>query len=388
MINKTTILYVLLCLLLKTFTATAQITPAAHRTGEYLPMLKNKKVGVVTNHTGLIEKTHLVDSLLNLDISITAIFCPEHGFRGDKEAGLTIESSTDIKTGIKIISLYGNNKKPTANDLRNIDVLLFDMQDVGVRYYTYISTMHYVMEAAAENRKQVIVLDRPNPNGFYIDGPVLDMTYSSFVGMHPIPVVYGMTIGELALMINGEGWLKNKIKCNITVIECENYTHNSRYMLPVPPSPNLPCMEAVYLYPSLGFFEGTVVSEGRGTHFPFQTYGHPLLKGLPFEFTPVSIPEATKPKFNNIKCYGEDLRNTMIAKGEVNELTLIYLINSYRQLKLTDFFNSFFRYLAGNNNLQKQIEDNTDIEDIRASWSDDLEKFKAVRQKYLLYEDF
>jgi len=389
MFYKSTILFLLFCLFLKTNETNSQntkIIPAAYRTEFYIQMLKDKRVGIVTNHTGLVEKTLLVDTLLSLGIIINAIFCPEHGFRGDKDAGQTIENSVDIKTGVKIISLYGDRKKPTPNDLRTVDILLFDLQDVGVRFYTYISTLHYVMEAAAENHKPLIVLDRPNPNGFYIDGPVLDKSCTSFVGMHPIPIVYGMTIGELATMINGEGWLKNKVKCKLTVIECENYKRDSRYILPVPPSPNLPNMKAIYLYPSLGFFEGTVVSEGRGTHFPFQVFGHPLLKDLPFEFTPVSMLGAKKPKFMNVKCFGEDLRNTLIAKGEVNEIALIYLISAYKQLKLTDFFNSFFRLLAGNTNLQKQIEDNFDIEDIRASWADDLEKFKIIRQKYLLYE--
>jgi len=386
MFYKNTTLFILFYLFLKIVETNAQIIPAAHRTNIYVPMLKDKNVGIVTNHTGLIENSHLVDSLLSLNVKIKAIFCPEHGFRGDKDAGLTIENSTDVKTGIKIISLYGDRKKPTAVDLRNIDILLFDLQDVGVRFYTYISTMHYIMEAAAENQKRVIVLDRPNPNGFYIDGPVLDMAFTSFVGMHPIPVVYGMTIGELALMLNGEGWLKNKIKCSLTVIECENYTHTSRYILPVPPSPNLPNMESVYLYPSLGFFEGTVVSEGRGTNFPFQIYGHPLLKDFPFEFTPTSMPGANQPKSKNVRCYGEDLRNTLIAKGETSELSLVYLILAYQRLKLPNFFNSYFRYLAGNDKLQKQIENGIDIEEIRASWSDDLDRFKLLREKYLLYK--
>lgn len=383
MFRKNTILFILF---IKIIEINGQIIPGAHRIEHYIPFLKDKNVGIVTNHTGRINTVLLVDSLLNLNIKIETIFCPEHGFRGDKEAGATINNSLDHKTGIKIISLYGERKKPNSKDLQNIDVLLFDLQDVGVRYYTYISTLHYIMEAAAENQKRVIVLDRPNPNGFYIDGPVLEPECSSFVGMHPIPVVYGMTIGELATMINGEGWLKNKIKCNLTVIECENYTHEIKYKLPVPTSPNLPNMEAVYLYPSLGFFEGTIVSVGRGTEFPFTIYGHPQLINAPFEFTPKSTPGATQPKLNNVKCFGEDLHNTLIAKGEHNEISLIYLINAFQKLNFPDFFNSYFRLLAGTTKLQTQIENKNNIEDIRLSWKKDLTKFKILRQKYLLYE--
>jgi uncharacterized protein YbbC (DUF1343 family) len=377
-------LFCFFCFFIKNV-AIGQIIPGAERLDYYLPMLANKSIAIVTNHTGLVMGVHLVDTLKSRNVKINVIFCPEHGFRGDADAGQHIDNSKDTKTGIPIVSLYGNKKKPTAKDLADVEILLFDLQDVGVRYYTYISTLHYIMEAAAENQKHVIVLDRPNPNGFYIDGPVLDTAFRSFVGMHPIPVVYGMTIGELGKMINGEGWLKNKKQCRLTIVECLNYTHQSRYVLPVPPSPNLRNMAAVYLYPSLGFFEGTVVSAGRGTDFPFQVYGHPLLKEHPFEYTPKSVPGATSPKFLGNKCYGEDLRNTAIARGEHNEIALIFLVRAYQNLTLPDFFNSYFRLLAGNNILRKQIEEGVEIGKIRESWQPEIEKFKVKREKYLLY---
>ncbi len=382
--GKNTILFSLFFVFLKNVLL-GQIIPAANRVEIYKPMLEGKRIAIVTNYTGLVMNTHLVDTLQSLKMKISVIFCPEHGFRGNADAGQLIDNSRDQKTGIPIISLYGNKKKPLTSDLAGIDIILFDLQDVGVRYYTYISTLHYVMESAAENQKHVIVLDRPNPNGFYIDGPVLDTAFRSFVGLHPIPVVYGMTIGELGKMINGEGWLKNKLQCKLTIIECLNYTHKSRYILPVRPSPNLPNMAAVYLYPSLGFFEGTVVSEGRGTPFPFQVYGHPLLKNHPFEYTPVSMPGATSPKFMGNKCFGEDLRNTAMAKGEHSEIALIFLIRAYENLKIPTFFNSFFPLLAGNKQLQKQIEQGTDLNTIRESWQPELEHFKQKREKYLLY---
>jgi len=365
--------------------ASQEIIPGAHRTELFVPQLENKNVGIVTNHTGLIEKIHLIDSLLKRGIKIKKIFCPEHGFRGHADAGELIENDIDPQTKIPIVSLYGNIKKPTRTHLQDIEILIFDMQDVGVRFYTYISTMHYVMEAAAENDIPLIVLDRPNPNGFYIDGPVLDTALRSFVGMHPIPVVYGMTIGELAAMINGEGWIQTPKPCHLTVIPCVNYTHQSRYILPVAPSPNLPNMKAVYLYPSLGFFEGTVVSCGRGTAYPFQVYGHPLLKKFPFEFTPQPMPGAKKPKFMGEKCYGENLQGTLIAQGKVEKLTLIFLIQSYQSLKISNFFNSYFNYLAGTKTLKKQIESGFSEDEIRNSWLTDIEKFKQLREKYLLY---
>lgn len=361
------------------------IIPGAHRTEMYLPLLEKKSVGIVTNHSGMINSVHLVDSLLNYGITIKKIFSPEHGFRGIADAGELIKNDIDTKTKLPIISLYDKVKKPSPEHLRDVEILVFDIQDVGVRYYTFISTLHYVMEAAAENSIPLIVLDRPNPNGFYIDGPVLDTTLRSFVGLHPIPVVYGMTIGEVALMINGERWIKSEKPCQLTIIPCLNYTHQSKYILPVPPSPNLPNMASVYLYPSLGFFEGTVISTGRGTPFPFQVYGHPLLKNHPFEFTPQPRPGATNPKFKGKKCYGEDLRNTLIAQGEVDGISLTFLIRAYNELGIPNFFNNYFNYLAGNRLLQKQIEQRLDEEEIKAGWQADIEKFKIMRSKYLLY---
>lgn len=371
---------------LPTISAVAQIIPGAERLDSYINMLINKDIAVVTNHTGVVCQTHLVDTLVSLNIRVKKIFCPEHGFRGIADAGQMIDNTIDPKTGVPVVSLYGAKKKPSEGDLSNIDLILFDLQDVGVRFYTYISTLHYVMEAAAENFKPVIVLDRPNPNSFYIDGPVLDSSCRSFVGLHPIPVVYGMTIGELGKMINGEGWLKGKSRCALTVIECLNYTHDMRYSLPVAPSPNLPNMEAVYLYPSLGFFEGTVVSVGRGTQYPFQLFGHPNLIDFPFVFKPEPMQGATAPKFNGVKCYGEDLRKTMIAKGESSEISLIFISRAYEFLKLPNFFNSYFRLLAGNIILQQQLEDGMDIRQIRETWQHEIEKFKLKRSAYLIYQ--
>ena len=382
--RKNTILFSLFCFFLKNVLL-GQILPGAERMDLYMPLLEGKRIGVVSNHTGLVSGIHLVDTLIAQGIEVNAIFCPEHGFRGDADAGQNIENGRDLKTGIPIFSLYGSHKKPRAKDMANIDLFLFDLQDVGVRFYTYISTLHYVMESAAENMKKVIVLDRPNPNGFYIDGPLLDTACRSFVGMHPIPVVYGMTIGELAKMINGEGWLTSKIACQLEVIPCLNYTHSSKYHLPVPPSPNLPNMAAVYLYPSLGFFEGTVVSAGRGTQIPCQFYGHPLLKNHPFTYGSITMPGATEPKFKNIKCYGEKMDLTSVAAGNSCEITFIYLINAFENLKLPRFFNSYFKLLAGNNRLQKQIEEGLPIEQIRKTWLDDIQQFKQCREKYLLY---
>lgn len=384
-IGKITTLFSFFCFFTK-IVAFSQIIPGAERTDKYINLLTNKNIAIITNHTGLVSGVHIVDTLLSLDIKVKKIFCPEHGFRGIADAGQNIENSKDIETGLPIVSLYGSKKKPSKEDMENIDILLYDLQDVGVRYYTYISTLHYVMESAAENQKPLIVLDRPNPNGFYIDGPVLDTSLRSFVGIHPIPIVYGMTIGELGKMINGEGWLKDRNQCDLTVIECLNYTHDCKYELPVPPSPNLPNMASVYLYPSLGFFEGTVVSAGRGTPFPFQIYGHPLLKENTFTFTPEPMEGACSPKFNGTKCYGKDLRNTPIAKGENNKIELSFLVDAFKNLKLPNFFNNYFKFLAGNRSLQKQINEGIDIELIREGWETDIETYKQKREKYLIYQ--
>lgn len=363
----------------------------AERTDLYLEELRNKKVGVVANQSSLIGNTHLVDSLQALKVNLIRIFCPEHGFRGDADAGENIGNAIDSRSGLEVISLYGNNKKPKITDLDEIDVILFDLQDVGVRFYTYISTMHYVMEACAENDIQLIVFDRPNPNGFYIDGPVLNMEYKSFVGMHPVPLVHGMTIGEYAKMINGEGWLQNGEKCNLKVISCENYTHDTRYVLPVKPSPNLPNIESIYMYPSLGLFEGTAMSVGRGTDFPFQVFGHPDIEDTTFSFVPRSIDGAAKnPKFKGITCYGTDLRSSgaEIVLSE-KRIQLQWIISAYNAFPEKEkFFNSFINKLAGNSDLGKQIQSGMSEEDIRATWANDLFDFKRVRQKYLLYKDF
>ena len=358
---------------------------AAMQIEDYLPLLEGKQVGVVGNQTSIIGETHLVDTLLSLDVDVRKIYTPEHGFRGTADAGAKINSGKDEKTGLPIISLYGKNKKPTAEMLQGIDVILFDLQDVGVRFYTYISTMSYVMEAAAENHIPVIVLDRPNPNGFYVDGPVLKPENSSFVGMHQVPVVYGMTIGEYAKMVNGEGWLKGGITCDLTVIPIKEYNRNAIYELPVKPSPNLPNWESVYLYPTLCFFEGTNVSVGRGTETPFQIYGHPDMRGS-FSFTPQSTSGASKPLLEGQRCRGENL--VEFAHDYSNNgkrLQLEWIIEAYQQLKDKGFFKDYFRLLAGSKQMQRDIESGKSADEIRASWQNDLGAFKTIRTKYLMY---
>ena len=358
---------------------------AAMQLDDYLPLLDGKSVGVVGNQTSIVGQTHLVDTLLTLGVDIRKIYTPEHGFRGTADAGAKVNSGKDDKTGLPIVSLYGKNKKPTAEMLQGIDVILFDLQDVGVRFYTYISTMSYVMEAAAENGIPVIVLDRPNPNGFYVDGPILKPENKSFVGMHPVPVVYGMTIGEYAKMVNGEGWLKGGIVCDLTVIPINNYNRNAIYELPVRPSPNLPNWESVYLYPTLCFFEGTIVSVGRGTELPFQVYGHPNMRGS-YTFTPQSTSGASKPLHEGQRCRGENLVD-YAHYYEVNNkrLQIEWVIEAYQQLKDTGFFNSYFVKLSGDQQMQHDIENGKSADDIRASWNDSLEAFKAIRAKYLMY---
>ncbi len=365
----------------------ATVIVGAENTKEYLPIIMNKNVAVVANQSSYIKHTHIVDSLLSLNINIVKIFAPEHGLRGNADAGEYINNNIDKKTGIPVISLYGKKKKPQASDLKNVDVVVFDIQDVGVRFYTYISTMHYVMEACAENNIELVVLDRPNPNGFYVDGPVLDTNYHSFVGMHKVPLVYGMTIGEYAMMINGEHWLKNNEKCNLRVIPCKNYTHKTLYSLPIRPSPNLPNMTAVYLYPSLGLFEGTVVSVGRGTKFPFQVIGHPDFRNSKFSFVPKSIIGAAKnPKFKNVKCFGLDLRNKIKDIIKNPKIDLKLFIDTYNNLNIGNkFFNSYFDYLAGNKVLRQQIISGLSEKEIRKTWQKDLKIFKKIRAKYLLY---
>lgn len=358
---------------------------AAMQIDDYLPLMQGKRIGVVGNQTSIIGDTHLVDTLLSLGIDVMKIFTPEHGFRGTADAGAKVNSGKDEKTGLPIVSLYGKNKKPTPEMLQGIDLILFDLQDVGVRFYTYISTMTYVMEAAAENNIPVIVLDRPNPNGFYVDGPVLKPENQSFVGLHQVPVVYGMTIGEYAKMVNGEGWLKGGIRCALTVIPINNYNRNAIYELPVRPSPNLPNWESVYLYPTLCFFEGTIVSIGRGTETPFQVYGHPDMRGS-YTFTPKSTSGASKPLLEGQRCRGENLVEFAHDYSlNVNQLQIEWLIEAYQQLKDKGFFNNYFVKLSGDKQLQRDIENGKSADEIRASWKNDLEKFKAVRGKYLMY---
>lgn len=376
-----------------------EIVVAANRIEEYLPLLKNKKVGIIGNQSSLIltskgklstgdiseeNFTHLVDSLLSLNIDIEKVFAPEHGFRGTADAGELIEDGKDTETGLPIISLYGDNKKPKAEQLKGLDVLVFDLQDVGARFYTYISTLHYVMEAAAEQNIPIIVLDRPNPNGHYVDGPVLDKEHQSFVGMHPIPVVHGLTIGEYAQMINGENWLTKGIQADLNVIKMENYDHSKTYNLPVKPSPNLPNAQAVNLYPSLCFFEGTNVNAGRGTPVPFQVFGSPFLDQIFFDYsyTPESREGAKSPKHLGKLCYGKDLTE----HPRLDEINLSWLIEAYNNTSdKSKFFNPFFTKLAGGTQLQQQIETGLSEEEIRESWQKNLEHFKTKRAEYLLY---
>ncbi|MDR0724846.1 MAG: DUF1343 domain-containing protein [Prevotellaceae bacterium] len=363
--------------------------PAAEDLSRYIALLEGKKIGLTANHTTLAgNNEHLLDILLKNNINVVKIYAPEHGFRGTAGEGEIIADSKDPKTGIPIISLYGDNKKPSKQQVSGIDCMVFDMQDVGTRFYTYLSTMHYVMETCAENKIPLIVLDRPNPNGFYIDGPVLEPACKSFIGMHRIPVVHGMTLGELALMINGEKWLAGSIQCQLTVIPCIDYTHESRYRLPVPPSPNLPDMQAIYLYPSLCLFEGTPLSVGRGTAFPFKVIGHPCFKDnnkYPFSFTPKSNGGKIKPLFEGQVCYGKDFSE--LVTENISEINLDQLIDVYNDYKpKNDFFKPVFRKLAGNSILQKQIAEGKTAKEIKQSWKKDLDEFKSLRKKYLLYE--
>ena len=362
----------------------------AERTGQYLSKLKGKKIGLVVNPTSGVRGKHLVDFLLENEIDVVRIFSPEHGFRGDADAGEEIASGKDGRTGIEIYSLYGKNRKPSTESIRDLDLLVFDIQDVGCRFYTYISTLHYVMEAAAENGKSVLVLDRPNPNGDYVDGPVLEEKFRSFVGMHPIPVVHGCTIGELALMINGEKWLAGGRQCNLEVIPVMNWDHNQLYSLPVKPSPNLPNDRSIRLYPSLCFFEATDVSIGRGTEFPFQVIGGPHCNLGNFSFTPRSIPGMAKnPLHENQVCYGVDLRS--LTNGEVPRFTLRYFLEFFHKYEKEDEFltrERWFNLLAGTDQLLAEIRAGKSEMEIKATWKEALENYKLMREKYLLYPDF
>jgi uncharacterized protein YbbC (DUF1343 family) len=362
----------------------------AEQLDSWLPALRGKRLALLVNHTALVGKRHLVDTLLALGADVKKIFGPEHGFRGDAADGETVKNGVDVKSGLPVISLYGKNKKPTAAQLADVDAVIFDIQDVGTRFYTYISSMHYLMESCAENKKMVVILDRPNPHGSYIDGPMLEPAQKSFVGMHPIPVVHGLTVGELANMINGEGWLGTGMTCELRIVPMKNWKHSDRYLLPIYPSPNLPNNQAIALYPSLCFFEGTVISVGRGTEMPFQVIGNPELKQYSFTFTPRTIKGvANNPLHEHKVCYGIDLRGATVPP----RLDLSYLINMYNAYpdKENFFYNPFDRHyidkLAGTPALREQIKKGMTEEQIRETWQKNLAEYRAMRQKYLLYEE-
>ena len=378
----------------------APLTVAANQLELYLPLLKNKRVGIVANQTSVIFKngsglglngglikndnTHLVDSLIKRDVSVVKVFAPEHGYRGRADAGEYVKGGVDLKTGLPIVSLYGKNRKPNPNVLEDLDVVVFDIQDVGTRFYTFVSTLHYMMEGCAALDIPLIVLDRPNPNGHYVDGPVLDLNYKSFVGMHAVPITHGMTLGEFAKMINGEQWLEDDLNCDLTVIPVSNYNRKDTYILPIPPSPNLPNQKAINLYPSLCLFEGTQVSVGRGTENQFQIFGSPFLgdENYSFQFIPKPNFGAKNPKHNAKTCYGKDLKNVDF----LNEINLNWLIEAYENTTdKSSFFNSFFTKLAGQTILQQQIEKGWSALEIKKSWQKDLEQFKILRANYLLY---
>lgn len=358
----------------------------AAQTMEYLPALKGRSVAIVANPTSVIGQTHLVDTLIALRVNIAKVFAPEHGFRGEAEAGEDVVGGLDKKTGVKVISLYGDHKKSTKEDLAGVEIVVFDIQDVGVRFYTYISTLQYVMEACAVNQLPLLLLDRPNPHGHYVDGPVLKKEFESFVGMQQIPVVYGMTIGEYARMLNGEGWLINGLKCDLRIIPLRNWKHSDDYVLPVAPSPNLPNQASIRLYPSLCFFEGTSVSLGRGTEYPFQCYGYPEFNGGTFEFTPVSIPgRAKNPPLMGKLCKGELLQSYGVSTRP-DQIRLTWLIKAYSAYPdKSKFFIPFFDKLSGNTELQQQLHNELTEEKIRATWKTDIDAFLNIRSKYLLY---
>ncbi|MDR2691505.1 MAG: DUF1343 domain-containing protein [Dysgonamonadaceae bacterium] len=365
----------------------AKVVVGAESTAEYFPLLKGRRIGIFTNHTGVVGNEHLVDLLKREGFRVVVIFSPEHGFRGNADAGEKVGDETDAETGIPVYSLYKNNTgKPDNRTLSEIDVLIIDIQDVGLRFYTYYISMYKLMDACAENNKPVLILDRPNPNGFYADGPVLDMKYKSGVGYLPIPVVHGMTLGELAQMINGEKWLPQGRTCKLQIIKCKNYSHETRYRLPVPPSPNLPNMKSVYLYPSICLFEGTSVSLGRGTAFPFQVYGSPDMKGCGFSFIPRSIPGAKNPPFLNRECYGVDLRNVPDETIWKEGFNLQYIIDAYNHLQTGEkFFTPFFEKLIGADYVRTMIMEGKTAEEIKTKWRPDVDKFIIRRKPYLLY---
>jgi hypothetical protein len=366
------------------------ITTGAEQTELWLPMLQGKNVAVVANHTSMINTTHLVDSMLALGVKVVRIFSPEHGFRGLADDGEEVASTVDPKTKLPVVSLYGDHRKPTAKDLKGVDIVVYDIQDVGARFYTFISTMTYVMEACAEQKIPYLVLDRPNPNGYYVDGPVMEKEYMSWVGLHPVPIVYGMTIAEYARMVNEEKWLTAGVHCDLKWIACKNYNHDDQYQLPVRTSPNLPNMQAVYLYPSLCLFEGTVMSIGRGTDTPYQLVGHPKLKNAAFTFTPSPHPGAKTPLYNGDVCYGHDLHEFAdLYIRDYKGIYLFWLMGCYKDMPEKEgFFNAYFEKLAGTATLREQIVAGKPEEQIRASWVPGIVKFKLTRKKYLLYTDF
>ena len=386
---RTVFLLLLLCVGLPLVAQEERIVRGDERTNEYFPLLKGKRVAIFSNHTGLVGDKHLLDVLVEAGFDVTAIFSPEHGFRGNADAGEHVSASTDPKTGVPILSLYdGRAQRPSAESMKKFDVLVADIQDVGLRFYTYYISLCRLMDACAEYDIPVVVLDRPNPNGHYVDGPILDMKFRSGVGWLPIPVVHGMTLGELARMANGEGWLPQGRRCRLTVVPCQGYTHATEYRLPVPPSPNLPDMRSVYLYASLCPFEGTPVSLGRGTAHPFQMYGHPAMKGCSFSFTPHSMPGAKNPPLKDQLCYGVDLSVLSEAEARATGFDLKYVVDAYRRTGLgEDFFRPFFDLLMGTDRVRKLILEGRTADEIRSTWAAEVEAFKERRRPYLLYAE-
>ncbi|MEG1562674.1 MAG: DUF1343 domain-containing protein [Bacteroides sp.] len=387
--KKTLFAILLICSSLLCQAQNRHVEVGAEQTNAYFPLLKNQRVAIFSNHTGKVGNQHLLDVLLDRGVNVTAIFSPEHGFRGNADAGEQVASSVDKKTGVPILSLYdGKSGKPSKASMQKFDLLIVDIQDVGLRFYTYYISMVRLMDACAETNRKMLILDRPNPNGHYVDGPILDMKYKSGVGALPIPIVHGMTLGELAGMVNGEGWLPSSRKCHLTVIRCKNYTHRTLYQLPVPPSPNLPNMKSIYLYPSTCFFEGTPVSLGRGTALPFQIYGHPDMKGYNFSFTPRSLPGAKNPPQLNRLCHGVDLSGLSDEAIREEGINLNYVIDAYRHIKTKkDFFRPFFERLTGTDYVRQMIEAGKSAEEIKARWKPEVKKFKVQRKPYLLYAE-
>lgn len=369
----------------------AEVTVGAARTDVYLPLLQGKRIGLLSNHTGLVGDRHTLDVMIENGLNVTTLFSPEHGFRGKADAGEHVSGSVDKKTGLPIISLYGKRSRPTAEVMNELDVVVVDLQDVGLRFYTYYITMLNVIEVAADNDVDIVIFDRPNPNGMYIDGPILDMTLKSGVGRLPIPVVHGMTLGELALMSIGEKWLNCRKEPQLTVVECLGYTHNTRYELPVAPSPNLPNMTAIYLYPSMCLFEGTIMSLGRGTDWPFTIYGHPSMKGCNFSFTPQSRQGAKNPPLLGKKCYGRDIRNLNHEAIIANGINLDYVIDAYRnsgmKVHKAKFFTTFFDKLIGDRRTRRMIEQGASAKEIKAQWAKDINHFRIQRKPYLIYSE-